>query len=112
MPFEKGKSGNPEGRRLEQQGQKMWRDALRIAVEDIDPKTKKRKLERIAEAVIDAAMAGDMTAAKEIGDRLDGKPRQEIDAVVAETRYVARIPEPAKDAQEWLSRHTQTPPIQ
>lgn len=76
MPFEKGVSGNPEGRRLEQQGQKMWRDALRIAVEQIDPKTKKTRLMKIAEATAALAEAGDVQAAKEIGDRLDGKATQ------------------------------------
>lgn len=75
MAFEKGKSGNPGGR----PSVKPWREALELAVNEEDPVTKKRKLRRIAEAVIDAAMAGDMTAAKEVGDRLDGKPRQETE---------------------------------
>lgn len=34
----------------------------------------------IAERLIDAASEGDMVALKELGDRLDGKPVQAIDA--------------------------------
>lgn len=33
-------------------------------------------LERLADQVVTKALAGDMVAAKEIGDRLDGKPHQ------------------------------------
>jgi hypothetical protein len=107
MPFEKGVSGNPGGK--PSHSAKLWRDALRVAVEEIDIKTKKTKLLRIAEKIADLAIAGDIQAAKEIGDRLDGKPRQEIDAVVEERRYVARIPEPAKDAETWLATRERLP---
>lgn len=90
--------------------EKPWREALQLAANEIDPATKHRKLRRIAQAVVDAAIAGDMQAAKEIGDRLDGKPRQEIDAVVEQRRYVARIPQPAKDTREWMASVENTKP--
>lgn len=36
-------------------------------------------LDVIAAKVIEAAAGGDMAAVREIGDRVDGKPRQQID---------------------------------
>jgi hypothetical protein len=73
-----GRSGTNKGK------DKPWREALELAVHEECVVTKKRKLRRIAEAVVDAAIAGDMTAAKEIGDRLDGKPRQETELTGSE----------------------------
>ena len=54
---------------------KPWADALRLCAFAND-KNGKRKLARIAEACVDAAMNGDLGAIKEVGDRLDGKPEQ------------------------------------
>lgn len=39
---------------------------------------KAQRLDRIADAVVAKAESGDVIAAKEIGDRLDGKPAQAI----------------------------------
>lgn len=55
---------------------KLWRAALRRAVLKRVEGT--QRLDRIAEAVAQKADDGDMTAAKEIGDRLDGKVPQII----------------------------------
>lgn len=38
------------------------------------------ELDLLAEKLVDLAKAGDMIALKEIGDRLEGKPKQSIDA--------------------------------
>jgi hypothetical protein len=59
---------------------KAWRDALRIAVlrpvdQDEKPKT---KLDELADSLITAAKGGDISALKELGDRLDGKPSQAL----------------------------------
>jgi hypothetical protein len=59
---------------------KAWRDALRVAVlrppdEVVEPKT---NLEELVQKLIAAGKTGDMTALKELGDRLDGKPAQAI----------------------------------
>lgn len=70
MPFEKGNRANPGGRPKT----KLWADALRVSV--LDAKDDKQKLRTIAEKVVDEAMQGNMSAVKEIGDRLDGKPAQ------------------------------------
>jgi hypothetical protein len=59
---------------------KAWRDALRIAVlrapsEEVEPKT---NLDELAIKLVTTAKTGDMTAIKELGDRLDGKPSQAL----------------------------------
>lgn len=73
MPFAKGQSGNPGGRKAD----KPWRDALMLAVNEADGD--KKKLRKIAEALVEQAMDGDVSAIKEIGDRIDGKPKQQIE---------------------------------
>lgn len=41
-------------------------------------KTDPQRLRKVADAVVEAAMNGDMAAAREIGDRLDGKATQVV----------------------------------
>ncbi len=56
---------------------KLMRDALIVALkrEARDANGKRTtKLALMAEALVDKAIAGDVRAAKEIGDRVDGKP--------------------------------------
>lgn len=53
---------------------KVWEDTLRRALLAEDGV----KLRSIAEKLIERAEAGDVSALKEIGDRLDGKPAQQI----------------------------------
>ena len=61
------------------QGEKPWRQALMLAVNRPDGDQPDRKLlAKIAEQVVKAAAGGDIQAAREIGDRLDGKPAQAI----------------------------------
>jgi hypothetical protein len=60
-----------------------WTNALRreaFATIANGPDRGRRKLELIARAVVRAAMEGDLHAAKEIGDRLEGRPLQRIEA--------------------------------
>jgi hypothetical protein len=67
---------NPKGAKSD----KEWRDALRLALhEEYEDEGKKSKaLRLVARAVVKKAIEGDITAAKEIGDRLDGKAPQAI----------------------------------
>lgn len=73
MPFEPGNQlaknrTNP----------KPWRDAILRAIkrrEDKDPKA----LEKLADKLLSEAGQGDIGAIKELGDRLDGKPKQETE---------------------------------
>jgi hypothetical protein len=74
MAFKKGQSGNPGGRGTD----KPWREAIMRAVRRKFEGHDDKALEKIADAVVLAAIGGDMQAAKEIGDRLDGKPAQAI----------------------------------
>jgi hypothetical protein len=53
---------------------KLWEDALRRALLAEDGK----KLRSLADKLIARAEEGDVTALKEIGDRMDGKPTQTI----------------------------------
>lgn len=62
-------------------GEKFWADAVRRAVArrvGNDPKHP-QYLDLIADKLVATAMEGDIQAIKEIGDRLDGKARQETD---------------------------------
>ena len=62
-------------------GEKIWADAVRRAVMRRleDEEGKPQKIERLADKLVDQGLAGDVTAIKEIGDRLDGKARQMIE---------------------------------
>ena len=51
---------------------KIWSDAIRRAV------LQGKKLDSLANAIITAAEGGDISALKEIGDRLEGKVTQSI----------------------------------
>lgn len=57
---------------------KAWADAVRKASHAIDPESKRRRLEMLAESLVKEALAGDVTALKEVGDRLDGKVPQAL----------------------------------
>lgn len=73
MPFEEGQSGNPAGR---PKSAKLFKDALTLAVKRTEGD--KTKLARIAEALVETAIGGDVQAANSIRDTLDGKPTQPI----------------------------------
>ena len=66
-----GPSPNPQGRNGG--GDKPWADMLRLVGYQDD----RRLLRELAEVTFKAAVAGDMLAIQEIGNRLDGKPVQE-----------------------------------
>lgn len=61
---------------------KPFRDALRIAVNAATKEGNVPRLRRIAEKLAKRAEAGDVTAIKEIADRLDGRPHQSVDTDV------------------------------
>lgn len=78
---------------------KPWKDAIRKAVAR-RAEEGSRALDKLAESLVGMGLAGDVSALKEIGDRLDGKATQTIEATVTE-RMVMEAPQPAKDADEW-----------
>jgi len=81
---------------------KIWADAVRKAVhryheeKDENGKVKKtRYLNLLADNLVGAAAKGDIQAVKEVGDRLDGKPSQAIDAQIDGTLHII-IDDPTK----------------
>lgn len=88
MAYAKGQSGNPGGRPKEQ---KQFRDALNMAIKRTDGD--KTKLALMAEALVDKAVGGDVTAIREVADRLDGKPLQTAEF----THHVRRASELSDD---------------
>lgn len=95
---------------------KEWAAAVRKAVHeyrtapDENGKVKKiRYLNVLASQLVKSAAGGDMQAMKEVGDRLDGKPTQAVEASVETTHnYVARMPSPTDSAEEWQNQHAPT----
>ena len=83
-------------------GDKTWRDTLRKLSREVqldpDDGKRRRRLETMGRALFNRAVDGDVTAAKEIGDRLDGKPAQALDVsmAVAITRIEHRIVDPVE----------------
>lgn len=71
--FQKGQSGNPGGRRKE----KVWRNAIERAIKR-SSKEGMQVVDELADALIQAALEKDVSALKEIGDRLDGKVPQAL----------------------------------
>lgn len=59
---------------------KIWRDAVMRAVKRrAEGKDKPQQLEKLADKLVDCALAGEVSALKEIGDRLDGRPSQQLE---------------------------------
>ena len=75
MPFRKGRSGNPGGKAKG----RPWRDAIERALERRHGKADLKGIDDLADTLINAAACGDITAMKEIGDRLEGKPAQVLE---------------------------------
>lgn len=68
-----------DGLDLTQQGNKLWRNAIMKAVHKRLTGDSPQYIEKLADRLVRTAMTGDVSAIKEIGDRLDGKPRQETE---------------------------------
>ena len=85
MPFVKGdkNAGSKDGINNKHKN-KPWRDALDRAIKQSDGKA----LRKAAESLLSEAAAGNVQAIKELGDRVDGKVIQGIDANVDENLTV------------------------
>ena len=61
-------------------GEKWWSDAIKLAITETleGDACGRTKLRAAADALVAKALDGDVTALKEIGDRLDGKAQQAI----------------------------------
>lgn len=66
------------GRPVGSLNDRTWADALRKVGSELSAgRGSQRKLEMAARALVTAAAAGDITACRELGDRLDGKAPQQ-----------------------------------
>lgn len=65
----------PEGNTNSSAANRLWANTIRRAVAQSDPE----KLRKIAERLLEMAEGGDIQAMKELGDRLDGKPKQQVE---------------------------------
>lgn len=74
----KNLGGAPEGNQNAALGAR-WRNAIDKALELRCKSDGQKALVEIASAMLDKAQEGDMTAIKELGDRMDGKSPQAID---------------------------------
>ena len=102
-PFEKGQSGNPGGRpKVVGEVKELARAHTGEAIETLVSIMSNPK----------AAPAARVSAANSLLDRGYGKPLQHITGDVAAS-YVARLPEPAKSAEDWLASlgDVQTKPL-
>jgi len=83
----KGVSGNPLGRGAD----KPFVDALRAALNQTDPKTKRKNLVAIAEKLVECAIDGESWAIQQVADRMDGKPHSESTLNVNDNRSLTEL---------------------
>lgn len=69
----------PIGNTNSSRDNRLWANTIRRAVAQGDAD----RLRKIAEKLLDKAAEGDMQAIKELGDRLDGRAHQTLDANVS-----------------------------
>ena len=92
-PFQKGRSGNPGGRpKVVAEVKELARAHTREAIETLVSIMSNPK----------AAPAARVSAANALLDRGYGKPPQHITGEGGPS-FVVRLPEPAKNAEEWLA---------
>lgn len=88
----------PRGNRNAANGTE-WRDAIRRTLREYENPAQKvergEALSRIAYKIIESAIDGDQQAIKEIGERLDGKAKQLIDANI---NFLDRLTEAEQSA--------------
>ena len=100
MTFKPGQSGNPGGLRKYKEFTTALRLELAAAGDD------QKALRRVARKLIAMAERGDMSAIREIADRLEGKvPQAQIiqgDEDGGRVRYYAEMPIKDKTTEEWL----------
>ena len=73
MAFAPGQSGNPGGR---PKTSKLFRDALMVELKRTDGDVE--RIHKVAQRLVENAIAGETAAIKEIADRIDGKVPQGI----------------------------------
>ncbi len=82
--FQKGETGNPSGRPRLTKLTECLREQLAEAMPNAPERT---VAEAIARALIREALTGSVSAAREIADRCEGKPKQAIDLDIQATNW-------------------------
>jgi hypothetical protein len=78
---------------------RLWRDALNLeANREVDGE---KQITLAAKQLMVKCLAGDVSALKEFGDRLDGKPPQEQQIDITETKTVIRAPSQEASTAIW-----------
>jgi len=70
--------GAPAGNQNGAKGTR-WRDAINRALENRSRAAQAEAIDALAEKLLTLCDEGDLGALKELGDRLDGKPKQSVD---------------------------------
>ena len=91
-------AGRPKG---SENKDKPYRDALRRAIARAAQDNSPRSLDRIAEQHLAVAAGGDISAIKELADRLDGRPAQAVEVSGDQTTYIVRMPSVVSDLASW-----------
>lgn len=82
-----GKVGGQPNNTNSSKSNRLWAETIKRAVTQSDSE----RLRRIAEALLTKAEEGDMNAIKEMGDRLDGKASQTVDANITGEMLISEI---------------------
>lgn len=69
---------------------KEWRSALRLALKE-KHETHGTKLRALAEVCVEKGLAGDISAIQEVGNRLDGRPAQDVNIDQRVTHDLTRV---------------------
>lgn len=102
--FKKGQSGNPLGRSAP--NDKPLTDALRRKLFADE----RKRLDELVTVTLSRAMSGDSQAIRDIWDRIEGKPVQQIDSHNINENHYVRAPEKAtKDDWEQYLKHKTKP---
>lgn len=96
--FKPGQSGNPGGKPKS----KILTDSLRLCLDEKDAKGI-TNAEKLARALVDRALTGDVSAYREIADRIEGKSPLEADVRVLDRQSLESMwHELVTDAQATL----------
>ena len=98
-----GKVGAPTGNTNSKADNRLWRNTINRAIAQGDPD----RLRKIAEALLDKAAEGDVSALRELGDRLDGKPTQQVVMTGPDDGpiQVEGSTRPQLTKEEWMAAH-------
>lgn len=107
VPFKPGETGNPAGRPkgIPNTRTRMLR-WLELEMDEVNPATGKKEratiLEKMDAAIIKKALKGDLSAYKEVIDRLEGQSQQNVSAKieVVQVEVISGSPAVVSDEKE------------